>query len=163
MTDPINQPYGATPAAGTIPQPGVSTSPVNHAPPLWAGPPNVPQPPSSTGPLIIGAACGAVTGAVLGFLGAWILVIAALGETGRDFGDVDGGRFLSLLMLFSLLGALSGGVSGLLIGAMVGSNRKSRFRAQHGLPQPWQPAPAVAPQQQFTPAPQMAPTGPHQP
>ena len=102
-----------------------------------------------------------MAGAILGFLGAWILVMAALAETGRDFSDVDGGRFLSLLMLFAILGALSGGVSGLLIGAMVGSRRKSRFLAQHGLPQPWLPAPSAAPQQPFVPAPQMAP--PHQP
>lgn len=54
-------------------------------------------------------------------------------------------KFTMQRMLFAVLGALSGGMSGLLIGAMVGSTRKSRLRAEHGLPQPWQSPPPRAP------------------
>jgi hypothetical protein len=100
--------------------------------------------PNPSGPLTVGGLGGALVGAVGGFLLGWVIVSVGLEQTNTDFSEVDGGRFLSVLLLFAVIGAASGAVSGLLIGGVVWSNRKGKFDAQLGIPAPWQLGPQHA-------------------
>lgn len=100
--------------------------------------------PNLSGPLTVGGLCGALVGAVGGFLLGWVIVSLGLEQNNTDFSEVDGGRFLSVLLLFAMIGAVSGAVSGLLIGAVVWSNRTGKYNAQHGIPAAWQMGPQHA-------------------
>ncbi len=164
MTDPIHEQRPAQEQSrsfpGVAPQPYASVPP---APPAWGAVPLVvPQPPSASGPLTAGAIIGTLAGGALGFLLAWGLVSAGLEENGNDFSDVDGGRLMSALMLFAVIGAFAGVIIGLVVGGVVATNRKSRFQAQFGQQQLWHAGQASG-AYQFMPAQQVAPTDPREP
>ncbi|GAA4491094.1 hypothetical protein GCM10023094_55380 [Rhodococcus olei] len=117
--------------------------------------PVAPQPPAAGGPLTVGAIGGALAGALAGFILGWFLVTVGLEQNGDDFSDVDGGKLISILMMFAVVSAVIGAGVGLMVGTIVWTNRKNRFRAQyglpqHGLPQPWQVGPPAP--QQYMPA-----------
>lgn len=159
MTNPTQPPPGVPPTPGFTPYPGPATRYVPPNTPLW--PLSVPQPPSASGPLTVGAIGGALAGGAAGFILCWVLLSVGLEQNGDDFSDVDGGKFMSIAMLFAVIGAFAGAATGLIIGAIVWSNRKSRFQAQFGAPQPWQQpgSPSISQQyvqatQQYTQAPQ---------
>ncbi|WP_137725822.1 hypothetical protein [Prescottella subtropica] len=107
-----------------------------------------------TGPLLAGGGVGVVVGGMLGVITAWVLMAIGLEDQGLDFSDVDGGKFMALLMMFAVGGGIFFGVIGLIIGLIIGSNRKARHNAAYSQPQPWQhPTPPQQPQQPQQPVP----------